>query len=40
MGGYREWIKDGIFGKGDVEERVEVIEGEGEKVEKKMKDLV
>lgn len=38
--GYTQSIKDGIFPKGDLEQTVEVIEGEAEKLEKKIKDLL
>ncbi|MGE6630019.1 sensor histidine kinase [Bacillus sp. NPDC077027] len=38
--GYTQSIKDGIFPKGDLETTVEVIEGEAEKLEKKIKDLL
>ena len=38
--GYTQSIKDGIFPKGDLDQTVEVIEGEAEKLEKKIKDLL
>ncbi|CCP22941.1 two-component sensor histidine kinase [Bacillus velezensis UCMB5036] len=38
--GYTQSIKDGIFPKGDLETTIDVIEGEAEKLEKKIKDLL
>ncbi|GED01913.1 HAMP domain-containing sensor histidine kinase [Bacillus atrophaeus] len=38
--GYTQSIKDGIFPKGDLENTIDVIEGEAEKLEKKIKDLL
>ncbi|KJJ40272.1 histidine kinase, partial [Bacillus subtilis] len=38
--GYTQSIKDGIFPKGDLENTVDVIEGEALKLEKKIKDLL
>lgn len=38
--GYTQSIKDGIYPKGDLENTIEVIEGEAEKLEKKIKDLL
>ncbi|KMM56236.1 histidine kinase [Bacillus glycinifermentans] len=38
--GYTQSIKDGIYPKGDLENTIQVIEGEAEKLEKKIKDLL
>ncbi|MFN2744204.1 MULTISPECIES: sensor histidine kinase [Bacillus] len=38
--GYTQSIKDGIYPKGDLENTIHVIEGEAEKLEKKIKDLL